>query len=89
MNKATRYICAFLAFGFLVSALVVVMQQLTGTRESEYFLPCVLLGGGFVAGWFAWHFDSVVAAPDACSSDDTSSESHADEEQSAGGGNAI
>ena len=79
MNKAVQIILGVVAVGFLASAVTVLMQQLTGEREQNWLLPCLLSASSFGAGWFAWHFGSEGGTPDACTSDEAGSEEESDE----------
>ncbi len=73
MHQAVKVLCSIFAISFVAAAIVVLLQQLTGERPTEYLYPCFLLGGGLLNGWLAWHFGSPAGAGEICSSDDDDS----------------
>jgi hypothetical protein len=70
LNKASRYLLGFLAFGFVVAGGVVFLQNFTGARVDSYLFPCALIGSGLLAAGLAWNFGSGVDAEGLCASDD-------------------
>ncbi len=87
MNKATRYLAAVVALGFVLAGVVVFLQTLTGERVGSYIFPCALLGGGLLAGGLAWNFGSDVGVTGTCSSDDLAGDGELASEP--GGGDAV
>ncbi len=74
MNRAVQIILGVIAVGFLATAVIVLMQQLTGEREQTWLLPCLLAAGSLGSGWFAWYFGDGVGETEACTSDEAVSE---------------
>lgn len=79
MNKAVQTILGVIAVGFLVFAVIVLMQQLTGEREQNWAFPCILAAGSFGTGWFAWHFGQGAGASENCTSDEAGAEEESEE----------